>query len=185
MTVTSENTVAYGREMFKALLDQLEKIHDSGFIYSDISKTDFVKDGSGKWRITTDKPLYEKGSRLNTQNEYIGWKRNSRAPEFKNACLQGTEYYPSTAGDIYSFVYAIFEAISGSQLPLNFQLDRHWASAVEGSFGCDTEEKKEALQRLMDQCTQVSVYHRIQSCRQLKCTEEYRLLFQGVAASMI
>ena len=178
MIETPKNAVASGKEMFKALLDQLEKVHDAGFIYSDISRTDFVKDVRGKWHISADKPLYEQGSHLNTQNDYIGWKRHSRAPEFKNACLQGTEYYPTVAGDIYSFAYSIFEAISGDQLRLNFQLDRHWASVVEKSFGCDTEEKKEALQRLLDLCTQVPVYHRIQSCRQLKSTEEYKLLFQ-------
>lgn len=177
MKKTDVNAADSGKEMFLTLLNQLEKVHDSGYVYSDISRSDFVKDESGRWVISGDKPLYEQGTHVKTQNDYIGWKKHSRAPEFQNACLQGTEYYPTVAGDIYSFAYSISEAVSGVRLRLNFQLDRHWASMLEDSFECDTEKKKEALQRLLDQCTQVSMAHRIQSCRQLKSTEEYRLLF--------
>lgn len=173
----SEKTVVNGKEMFKAILDQLEKVHSSGFIYGDITIQDFVKDENGKWSITRDKPLYKQGTHLNTQNEYLGWKKQSRSPEYRNACLQGTEYYPTEAGDIYSFVYSLFEAVSGVRPRLNFQMERNWASGIEDSFGCDTERKKESLQRLLSKCMQISAYHRIQSCQQLKEMEEYSLLF--------
>ena len=177
MIETCEIAVNSGKEMFSALLNQLEKVHAAGLLYGEISKSDLVMDECGEWNIAKDKPLYKQGTYINTQNEYIGWKKHNRAPEFKCACPKGTEYYPTKTADIYSLIYSIYETITGRKPRLNFQLDRHWTSILEESFGCDTDSKREALQQLFEQCVEISVYHRIQSCQQLKNTEEYRMLF--------
>ena len=177
MIETCEIAVNSGKEMFSALLNQLEKVHAAGLLYGEISKSDLVMDECGEWNIAKDKPLYKQGTYINTQNEYIGWKKHNRAPEFKCACLKGTEYYPTKTADIYSLIYSIYETITGRKPRLNFQLDRHWTSILEESFGCDNDSKREALQQLFEQCVEISVYHRIQSCQQLKNTEKYRMLF--------
>ena len=167
------------KKMFVDLVDQLKKVHDRGYIFGEISKDEIIKDENGNWQLIEKGNLHEQGCPLCPKNDYIGWKKQNRAPEYRNACLRGAIYYPTKTGDIYGLAYSIYEMILGTHPPLNFQLNRHWTNDLENAFGCDTEKKKAALQSLLNQCTQVSEYHRIQTCEQLEDTEEYHILFSG------
>ena len=169
-----------GRKMFLDLVEQLGEIHKRGCVLGNISRDHIKLDGSGKWAILSSKNCYRQGESVNPAADYIGWKNQSRAPEYRRACLRGNDYYPTMAGDIYELAYSIYEILVGSSPCLNFQLNRQWARQLEGAFACDSEQKKAALQSLFDKCTQMSEHHRIQTCGQLKGTEEFQLIFSDV-----
>ena len=166
-----------GKKIFMNLLDQLQEIHNKGFVLGNVSRNMIEKDQNDDWHLVPGTDLYELGTAVGFDKEALGWKKQNRAPEYRRACLQGKKYYPTRSGDIYGLVYCIYEVITGVRPGLNFQLNRNWANPLEKAFVCDTDKKKAALQSLLDQCTQVSEYHRIQTCEQLKETKEYQILF--------
>lgn len=173
-----------GKKMFLDLLEQLDGIHKKGCILASISKSRIRQKSDGKWVLLSPENCYRLGESINPEADYMGWKNQRRAPEYRRACLRGIDYYPTTAGDIYELVYSIYEVLVGSPPQLNFQLNRQWTRPLEDTFLCDSCPKKAALQSLFDLCTQMSEHHRIQTCEQLKETKEFQIIFLDAIGSV-
>lgn len=109
------------------------------------------------------------------KNRDLGWHKAIFPPEYKKACLSGSEFIPDFSCDLYMFMVYCYENFLGDNPPINFQIKSNWKEKHDLTEG-DSTCVEAAFFRLFERSTRRNTKKRFANATELVETSSFTLI---------